>query len=357
MTLRSTFVSAGALAAALLAATPAFAAGTTAGSSINNTATLNYSVGGVAQTAVSSNTATFVVDRKISMTLTEPGNATTSVSPGAVNQVTTFLLTNTSNAALDFGLALAQPAGGTAAHGGTDNFDVTVPTFWINTGPSVGSATYDPANSTPVTYIDELAADATKYIFVLATVPITRVSGDVAGVTLTAQARASGTAGTQGAVVTETAGANTAAMDTVFADAAGATDAARDGQISARDDYTVSAATLTITKTSKVISDPQNGTTNPKLIPGAVVEYCIQVANAAGGATAQAPSVSDVVPAQTTYDATFGIKLNGTVTAGVCNADGTTGGTYTAGTTTVSGTLSDVAAGATRTLYFRATIN
>jgi hypothetical protein len=357
MTIRSTIVSASALAVALLAAVPAFAAGTTAGSSINNTATLNYSVGGVAQTAVTSNTATFVVDRKISMTLTEPGNATTSVSPGSSNQVTTFLLANTSNAALDFGLALAQPVGGAAAHGGTDNFDVTAPTFWINTGASVASATYDPANSVQVTYIDELAADATRYIFVLANVPVARVNGDVAGVTLTAQARASGTAGTQGAVVTETAGANTAAMDTVFADAAGASDAARDGQISARDDYTVSGAVLTITKTSKVISDPQNGTTNPKLIPGATVEYCIQVANAAGGATAQAPAVSDVVPAQTTYDATFGIKLNGTVTAGVCNADGTTGGTYTAGTTTVSGTLSDVAAGATRTLYFRATIN
>jgi hypothetical protein len=41
----------------------------------------------------------------------------------------------------------------------------------------------------------------------------------------------------------------------------------------------------------------------------------------------------------------------------VCNADGVAGGTYTAGTTTVSGTLSDVAAAATRTLYFRATIN
>ena len=46
----------------------------------------------------------------------------------AWDQVTTFLLTNTSNAPLDFGLALAQPVGGTAAHGGTDNFDVTAPT-------------------------------------------------------------------------------------------------------------------------------------------------------------------------------------------------------------------------------------
>jgi len=357
MTKQLTFASAGALAVALLAATPAYAAGTTANTSINNTATLNYSVGGVAQNQVTSNTATFVVDQRISMTLTEPGNATTSVSPGSSNQVTTFLLTNTSNAPLDFGLALAQPVGGAAAHAGTDNFDVTAPTFWINTGASAASATFDPANSVQVTFIDELAADASRFIFVRANVPATRVNGDVAGVTLTAQARAAGGAGTQGAVVTETTGANTVGMDTVFADIAGATDAARDGQISARDDYTVSNALLSVVKTSRVVSDTLNGTTNPKLIPGASVEYCIQVANAAGGALAQAPAISDIVPAQTTYDAGFGIRINGTVTGGVCNADGVAGGAYTAGTTTVSGTLSDVAAGATRTLYFRATIN
>jgi hypothetical protein len=349
--------SASVVAVGALGAAPSFAAGTTAGSSINNTATVNYSVGGVAQTAVTSNTATFVVDRKVSMTLAEPGNATTSAAPGSTNQVTTFLLTNTSNAALDFGLALAQPVGGAAAHGGTDNFDVTGVTYWVNTGPSSGSATYDPANSTQVTYIDELAADASRYVFVLANVPAGRVNGDVAGVTLTAQARESGAAGTQGIVVTETAGANTAGMDTVFADTAGATDAARDGLISARDDYTVAAPVLSVVKTSKVVSDPLNGTTNPKLIPGASVEYCIQVVNGAGGATATSPSITDVVPAQTTYDSTFGIKINGTATAGVCNADGATGGTYTAGTTTVAGTLNSLAGGATGTLYFRVTIN
>jgi hypothetical protein len=194
-------------------------------------------------------------------------------------------------------------------------------------------------------------------VFVLANVPAGRVNGDVAGVTLTAQARESGAAGTQGIVVTETTGANTAGMDTVFADTAGATDAARDGLISARDDYTVTAPVLSVVKTSKIVSDPLNGITNPKMIPGASVEYCIQVVNGAGGATATSPSITDVVPAQTTYDSTFGIKINGTVTAGVCNADGTTGGTYTAGTTTVAGTLNNLAGGATGTLYFRVTIN
>ena len=341
------------LAIAALAGSSAEAAGTTAGSSIVNTATLNYSVGGVAQTALTASN-TFVVDRKITLTVTEPGNATTSVVPGSTAQVTTFLVTNTSNAALDLGLAVAQPTTGTTAHGGTDAFDVTNVKLYLDNAVTGTVGSYD-AGDTLITYLDEVAADASRTVFVVADVPIARVNGDVAGVTLTAQARESGAAGTQGIVVTETTGANTAGTDTVFADTAGATDAARDGQFSARDDYTVSGALLTVTKTSRVISDPQNLTVNPKLIPGAVVEYCIQVANASGGASATSVSISDTLPTTTTYLSAFGIFINGTVTGGACNADGTVGGAFATGT--VSGTLASVPANSTRTLYFRATIN
>ena len=68
------------------------------------------------------------------------------------------------------------------------------------------------------------------------------------------------------------------------------------------------------------------------MIPGAVVEYCIAVANAAGSATATNIGVSDTLPGTTTYDAGFGILVNGTVTGGTCNADGVAGGSYAAGT-------------------------
>ena len=341
----------GTIGMAALGVAPAFAAGTTAGSSIVNTATVNYTVGGVAQTAINGSN-TFTVDRRISLTVTEPGNATTSVAPGSTNQVTTFLVTNTSNATLDLGLAVAQPVGGTAAHGGTDNFDVTGTGLFVDTNLN---GVYDVGTDLAVTWLDEIAADASRTVFVVRDIPAGRVNGDVAGVTLTAQARESGVTGTQGAVVAETAGANTAGVDTVFADTAGATDAARDGQFSARDDYTVAAPVLTVIKLSRIVSDPLNGTTNPKMIPGATVEYCIQVANAAGGATATAPAITDPVPSQTTYDAGYGIFLNGTVTGGVCNLDGTAGGSYAP--TTVSGTLANLTGGQTRTLYFRVTIN
>ncbi len=42
-------------------------------------------------------------------------------------------------------------------------------------------------------------------------------------------------------------------------------------------------ANLTITKVWTVVSDPVNGTTNPKLIPGAIVRYSITVTNAGTG--------------------------------------------------------------------------
>jgi uncharacterized repeat protein (TIGR01451 family) len=44
-------------------------------------------------------------------------------------------------------------------------------------------------------------------------------------------------------------------------------------------------ADLSVTKVSSLISDPVNGTTNPKAIPGALVEYLITVANTGTAAT------------------------------------------------------------------------
>jgi uncharacterized repeat protein (TIGR01451 family) len=339
---------------ALLAGTSsvAFAAGTAAGSTITNNVTVNYSVGGVAQTAVTASN-NFTVDRRITLTITEPGNATTQVAPGQSGAVTTFLVTNTSNAALDLGLSIAQPAGGTAPHTGTDNFDVTGGAFYLDNAVTGTVGSYD-AGDTLVTWLDEVPADGARTVFYVANVPVGQANGSIAVVTLTAQAREAGAAATQGAVVTETTGANTAGVDTVFADTAGATDATRDGLFSARDDYTVAAALLTMAKNSRVISDPLNTSTNPKMIPGAVVEYCISVANGAGGAVATGVGVSDPIPANTTYNSAFGIFVDATVTGGVCSG-GTAGGSFASNT--VSGTLTNIPANTTRGLYFRVTIN
>lgn len=334
------------------AATPAIAAGTTAGTTITNTATVDYQVGGVTQGQQSASN-NFVVDRKINLLVEEVGNITTTVVPGQTNAVTTFQLTNSSNEVLDFALAASQIAGGTASHGGTDTFDVSNVRIYRDNTVTGTVGSWDVGDQL-VTFIDELVVDTAIRLFVVADVPGGLANNAVAGVALRATAREGGTAGSQGAAITETTGANTAGKDTVFADIAGVTgDAARDGSHSDNDDYTVQTATLAVTKSSRVISDPFNNTTNPKLIPGAVVEYCISVANS-GSADATSVVINDAVPGQLTFNAGT-IRLNGTVTGVACNADGAVGGSYSA--PNVSGTIATIAAGATRTLVFRATVN
>ncbi|MFT4026664.1 MAG: hypothetical protein QM676_07680 [Novosphingobium sp.] len=343
--------SASVLAVAAIGATPALAAGTASGSTITNNVSVDYQVGGVSQTQVTASDS-FTVDRKINLVVADANTTTTTVSPGQAAAVTAFTVTNSSNATLDFDLAVTQLSGGTSSHGGTDNFDVTAPTIYADTN---GNGSYDAGTDLAITYLDQIPADAVRTVFVVANIPLGRATGDVAGVRLTATAREATAAGSLGATITETTGANTTGVDTVFADTNANGNTARDGIHFAVDDYTVLAAALTATKTSKIISDPFNLTTNPKMIPGATIEYCIAVANAAGGATATGINVSDTLPLATTYDSTFGIKLNGTVTGGACNADGTAGGSFASGT--VTGSLSNIAAGTTRTLVFRATVN
>lgn len=59
-------------------------------------------------------------------------------------------------------------------------------------------------------------------------------------------------------------------------------------------------ANLTIAKTSSIVSDPVNGTANPKAIPGATMRYCILVTNNGSG-TATAIAIADALPAGTTF--------------------------------------------------------
>ena len=118
---------------------------------------------------------------------------------------------------------------------------------------------------------------------------------------LIATARAGGAAG-RGAVLTETAGADTAGVDIVFGDAAGTDDGARNANHSSRSAYRVVSAALSVAKISTLICDPFNGTTNPKHIPGAIVRWTITITNT-GAASASLGTVADAINANTTFDA------------------------------------------------------
>jgi hypothetical protein len=286
---------AGTAALLSLVANPAQAAGTAAGTTITNTAQVNFQVGGVAQTAQTASNA-IVVDAKIVLTDVATG-ATTSVSPGQTGAVTTFQVTNSSNQNIDVGLsAVAQATGATTAHGGTDSVTATTFTYWVNTNGS-STCSYSSANATQVTYLDEVTPGSTQCLYVLATIPSTGTNGQIAGINLTVTAESGATPGTQGAVLTQS-GSGVAwtpgTVQTVFADAAGnGGDSTFDGKYTALADYTIAAPVLSVNKNSVVISDPVEGTTNPKAIPGATLQYCIVVANSSSATASRGRSRTD----------------------------------------------------------------
>jgi uncharacterized repeat protein (TIGR01451 family) len=332
--------SASVLAVVALGATPAFAAGTASGTTITNNVSVAFKVGGVDQTA-STASNDFKVDRKIIFTVAEQGSATTSVVPGATGSVTTFVVTNTSNATLDFSLTPSQlSSGASGAHSNTDSYNVSNLAVYADVN---GNGTYESGTDTR-TFIDELAPDTSVRVFIIGDTALATADASVAAVRLTAVAREGGSGGSQGAAITEDTGANQEdAVDTVFADTG------RDNSENALDDYTVSAATLSVVKTSTIISDPVNNTTNPKMIPGATVEYCITVANS-GAATATNVTISDTLPANTTY-VNNSIYVDGDASC----ANGSLGGSQAAGVVTAP--LSNITGGSTSSARFRVTVN
>ena len=345
--------------------------GTAANSTISNTASVSYNVGGIAQTPITSAADVFTVDRKIDMVVTTQDSAAVSVAPGQTNVVTRFLVTNTSNATIDFLLAASQQVGGSAKFTGNDTANVNNVRVYVETNGTAGWQ----AGDTLASSLAAVASGDAVTVYVVSDAPLAMTQGQIATMILTATAASgatavggtpAGTAGTGGTAISQTPTGTAngkATMETVFADAqaeAQTGDGLKDGKHAARSDYIVAAPTLSIAKYSRVISDPFSGAASPRAIPGAVVEYCIVLSNAAGAATADSVTVSDVVPTEVTYVASS-IYLNGAFNgtdgcAGTGGAAGVDGTNWNAGTTTVSNNFGSVAAGVSRTLRFQATI-
>ena len=121
-------------------------------------------------------------------------------------------------------------------------------------------------------------------------------------------------------------------------------------------------ANLLIAKTSSIVSDAVNGTTNPKAIPGATMRYCLLVTNG-GSATATAIYVADPLPATTSF--VPGSLRSGTSCAGATTVedDNATGadesdpfGAAIAGTT-VSASTAALGPGSAFATVFDVTVN
>lgn len=322
------------LGAALLGlATQNAMALTAAGALIDNTASLTFSVGGVAQNSVNSsptgnstqNAVTtavagagngavtqFLVDYKVDLAVT--GGTTVNVTPGQVaatnvtgtlGAYTTFTVTNNSNAIQSFNLAAADAANGAIVSPAvTDAFNTASNTIYVDTN---GNGVLD-TGDTAIATITDLAAAGSIKVFVASAIPVTALNGQAAAVSLLATATwpsvipawapVGVVAGTP-VVATATGTANNTGLvtaDIVFADAAGVVDALRSGSHSAYDAYTVASATLSVKKAVAVLCDPMNGNTNPMNIPGAAVQYAITITNTGNGAATLA-QISDALAA------------------------------------------------------------
>ena len=330
--------------AGLLGGTAAQAEGTASGINITNLATLNYSVGAVSQAPIESkdgagNTTpgvgngvatTFKVDNKVNLLVTTLDTNFVSVVSGqttgtfgtlnsaTATQVARFLVTNTGNSTQDYALTPLFSGTGSLTVGTftptsvTDNFNPSACVVRVESGASAG-AVYDAADT--ATFIDALAADATKTVYVVCAIPLAQANSDIAVISLTAEARVSGLTADNalGALLDATVANTQSGVEIVFADTAGTEtgDIARDGKHSSRDALRVTTASLSVLKTIETTCDPFNGPTGAKNIPGAFVRYTITVANG-GSTSATLATIGDTLDvAKVTFDADFISGLTG----------------------------------------------
>jgi uncharacterized repeat protein (TIGR01451 family) len=340
---------------------------TLAGTSIDNRATVNYSVGGLAQAPIESSPTgnvtpgvnggadtSFLVDNKIDLSVSEISGNATVVTPGMVGQVLAFTVANSGNAPEGYQLTVTEETGTTLAFGGTDNADFGLANLVVRVDD--GDNVFDAGDV--ATAIDSLAPSTSVMVFVLANpmVPLTQINGNFVNVNLQAQAAVPGTNGgtLEGA---SPPGNLPNVVEIMFVD--GGNDATEN----ASDQFAVVSAGLRITKAETVLDDPF-ASAIPRALPGSNVEYLITIENTSATTPADGVTLNDPVPANTTVrtaqyagdDVAITGGLVATCTADALDGDadgcGLNGGALTVSTAV----LGNIAASATVTLRFQVTI-
>ena len=275
---------AGALALALGLSNQALAVGVAAGTSIDNTAEVTYSIGATNATATSNTVSLTVAEiLDVVVTLQTPS---VGVTAGATQQELVYRVSNSGNGPETFRLVMTSVLGG-------DDFDpvAATPAIYFDTDASgdlsPGDTPYVVGTNDPV-----LNADAFVTVLVVNDIPAAVVDGNRGFSRLTADAR-TGT----GVPGTTYAGQGVGGTDAVV----GTTGA--DSEVSGQ--YLVSSVTLGVAKTQSVID--QFGGARP--VPGARINYSIAV-NATGSGTATGTVFSDNIPVNTTY-VPGTLRLNG----------------------------------------------
>ena len=304
----------------------AHAAGTTAGTTISNTATATYTDTGGNPRSTNSNQVDIKVDELLDVTVAKADPGPVPVTPGSTNQVLSFTVTNTGNGSEAFNLTPTTAIGG-------DQFDPTTTSIVIDTN---NNGVYDPGVDTVYTAGSNdltLAPDQSKRVFVLSTIPGGGNDLDRGDLDLLAAARTgTGAAGT--IFAGQGQGGGDAVVGTTGADGVD------------RGAYVVQSATMTFVKSATVL-DPFGGS---RSVPGSIVTYTL-VATISGTGTLTNLAIGDTVPANTTYQPGT-ILFQGSAMSDVADADAAQ---FASNAVTVQ--LGTVAGGQTRTVTFKVRIN
>ena len=304
--IRETGLAAMTAVALLVPFSAAHAVGTASGTTITNSATATYSVGGVPATpAVSS--VSLRVDELINVRVTAPVTTTTVNSPDT-NKVLVFTVTNVGNGPESFTL--------------TPNLNPAAPADQFNPLPgSAGQLFLDVNNNgildsgtdTLITAPITLTADQSVKILFVSNIPTPLVNGDQGIVSLTAASTTPGAAGAAPGTILANAGTPTVGAPGIDAivgvGPGGAADSGADD--SANGTYIVGSVTVTLNKVVLAVTSPLGVTTTgcnvatppaacTAFVPGTIVQYQVTV-TVTGNGTAQAVQVTDSVPANTTY--------------------------------------------------------
>ena len=318
--------------ASFLAPLGAHALGTIAGTTIQNTAEITYTVG-TSTLTTSSNTTTITVAEILDVTVTL-NSSTVTVTPGATQQALVFTVTNTGNGTEAFSLAGLSTLTG-------DDFDPTPASTFIyldtdgSGGYSVGDTAYVPNTNDPT--LTSTGPGSSTRVILLNSIPTSVSDGQRGRSQLSASAR-TGT-GTAGFLY---AGQGDGGLDAIV----GTTGAS--AQIFG--EYLVEALQISAVKSQTV----QDQFTGNRPIPGARINYQI-VVTATGSGSATSVNFSDEIPANTTY-VPGSLTLNA---AALSDTSGNDAGEYaTAPTPRVLVTLGNLtSASGPQTIGFAVTIN
>jgi uncharacterized repeat protein (TIGR01451 family) len=314
----------------------AAAVGTPAGTSIHSSATLTFSVGGNAPSAISSAPVTFIVDQVIDLTMTWQDAAPVSVSSPSSNSVLTFVVTNIGN-----GPELISLTRNNAVTG--DNFDPqngSAGAIFLESGiqPGFQSAgasadtAYIGGTGTPL-----LAANASLTVYVISNTPAALATGSSGMVALTASSTIPGAAGSVPG--TTLSGKGVGGIDAVVGNTR-----AQAGQTGA---YHIGGVQVSVAKTVVGSVDPQGGST---VTSGSVITYQI-IVSAAGQGVAQALTLNDPIPAAMTY------VPNSIIVDGAARSDLPDSDAAGFQNGAVLAQFGDITAPASHTIQFRVTIN